>query len=1160
MEKHQKRILGMEKYSSSSSVLRKGMWKRVGDGTSINIWRDKWIMASLTGKIATQKPPACRMQITTIRLNGDNFLRWSQAVRMYIRGHGKMGYLTGETKAPICTDLAYATWDAENSMVMTWLVNSMLFNGTRVMGKYQSDDLDLFNSYEWKSTEDFQHHKKTVEDSRIFKFLAGLNVEFDEVRGRIIGRQPLPSIGEVFSEVRREESRRNVMLGKKGPGIAVEGSALEVASSFKTSTYQRRTGEKSSEKSQVWCDYCNKTRHTRDTCWKLHGKPPNWKNKGGEKSGRGLPTANEADAGPFTKEQMEHLLMLLKSSSTSSDFPNASMAHTGIGSKALFNSFLSNSSTFPTPWIIDSGASDHMTNSFKLFQSYTPCSGNKKIKVADGGFSPVAGKGSIHISKNVNLKSVLHVPKLASNLLSVSKLTKDSNCLAIFDESHCAFQDKNSRMTIGRARMINGLYCLEDNSPSAQIAQESSSNISVSAYEQIMGEISSESNFWESKALPTIIFETDKETKIPQFDSAETDIGLSDMEILRREKNRSNLEPVVYTRRNIFEKGEGPLMSPAPVHEKSSREVCPNTSGNASPFFSSAVPESDPVLNLPTQESDLDLPIAIRKGTRTCTRHPISKYVSYDNLSPKYRAITTEISKLVIPRNIKEALDDQNWKSAVFEEMEALRKNDTWDVVELPREKKIVGCKWVFTVKSKADGTVERYKARLVAKGFTQTHGIDYQETFAPVAKINSIRVLLSLAINANWPLYQLDVKNAFLNGDLEKEVFMSLPPGFVDKYGVGKVCKLKKSLYGLKQSPRAWFERFNKAVQKFGFLQSQADHTLFYRHSKEGKVAILIVYVDDIILTGDDCGGLENLKKFLAKEFEIKDLGNLKYFLGMEFARSKEGIVVSQKKYVLDFLKETGMMGCRPAETPMEPNLKLQPASAEKVRDREKFQRLVGRLIYLSHTRPDIAFPVSIVSQFMHSLGPEHFEAIHRILRYLKGTPGKGIFFKARGHLQVEAYTDADWAGCITDRRSTSGYCTYVGGNLVTWRSKKQNVVARSSAEAEFRAVAQGICEVIWIRRILQELKVSEVLPMKLYCDNKAAIYIAHNPVLHDRTKHVEVDKHFIKEKIEGGVVCMTYVPTRDQVADLLTKSLPKKQFDLLVSKLVMKDIFKPA
>ena len=238
--------------------------------------------------------------------------------------------------------------------------------------------------------------------------------------------------------------------------------------------------------------------------------------------------------------------------------------------------------------------------------------------------------------------------------------------------------------------------------------------------------------------------------------------------------------------------------------------------------------------------------------------------------------------------------------------------------------------------------------------------------------------------------------------------------------------------------------------------------------HSKEGKGAVLIVYVDDIILTGDDCEQLENLKKFMAKEFEIKDLGNLKSFLDMEFTRSKEGIGVSQKKYVLDLLKETGMMGCRPVETPMEPNFKLQPASVDKVRETEKFQRLVGRLIYLSHTRPDIAFPISIVSQFMHSLGPEHFEAVHRILRYLKGTPGKGLLFKAQGHLQVEAYTDADLVGCILDRRSTFGYCMYVGGNLVTWRSKKQNVVARSSAEAEFRAVAQGMCEVIWIRRIL--------------------------------------------------------------------------------------------
>ena len=266
-----------------------------------------------------------------------------------------------------------------------------------------------------------------------------------------------------------------------------------------------------------------------------------------------------------------------------------------------------------------------------------------------------------------------------------------------------------------------------------------------------------------------------------------------------------------------------------------------------------------------------------------------------------------------------------------------------------------MGCKWVFTIKCKADGSVERYKARLVAKGFTQTYGVDYQETFAPVAKLNSVRIFLSLVANCNWPLHQLDVKNAFLNGELEEEVFMSLPPGFEEELGRNKVCRLKKSLYGLKQSPRAWFERFGTVVKGLGYIQSQADHTLFYKHSTNNKIAILIVYVDDIILTGDDSLELKNLREKLAKAFDIKELGPLKYFLGIEFARSKEGIFMNQRKYILDLLKETGLLGCKVAETPMEPNLKLQPAEIENMVDKGRYQRLVGRLIHLSHTRPDM-------------------------------------------------------------------------------------------------------------------------------------------------------------------------------------------------------------
>lgn len=478
--------------------------------------------------------------------------------------------------------------------------------------------------------------------------------------------------------------------------------------------------------------------------------------------------------------------------------------------------------------------------------------------------------------------------------------------------------------------------------------------------------------------------------------------------------------------------------------------------------------------------------------------------------------------------------------------MKALEKNQTWELCDLPSGKKPVGCKWVFTVKTKADGSIERFKARLVAKGFTQSYDIDYLETFAPMAKLNSIRVLLSLAANLDWPLYQLDVKNAFLNGNLEEEVYMEVPLGTESAANRGKVCRLKRSLYGLKQSPRAWFERFSKVLKQHGYTQGQTDHTMFIKHSSVGKMAVLIVYVDDIVLTGDDKEEIPRIKNVLTKEFEIKDLGNLKYFLGMEIARSKKGIFVSQRKYVLDLLKDTAMLDCKPADTPMDSTTKLGSIQDSAPIEKGRYQRLVGKLIYLSHTRPDIAFSVSVVSQYMNNPTEEHMTTVQRILRYLKMTPGKGLFFKKNAARGVEVYSDADWAGSITDRRSTSGLCTYVWGNLTTWRSKKQSVVARSSAEAEFRAMAQGICEGIWLKRLLVELKVPIDGSIKLLSDSQSAISIAKNPVQHDRTKHIEIDKHFIKEKIEGGIVEPIYISSSLQNADILTKPVPRVVFPI--------------
>uniref|UniRef100_A0A6N2MRA1 Integrase catalytic domain-containing protein n=1 Tax=Salix viminalis TaxID=40686 RepID=A0A6N2MRA1_SALVM len=510
------------------------------------------------------------------------------------------------------------------------------------------------------------------------------------------------------------------------------------------------------------------------------------------------------------------------------------------------------------------------------------------------------------------------------------------------------------------------------------------------------------------------------------------------------------------------------------------------------------------------------------------TKYPINNYISTHRLSESYAFTVNQLSNVSIPSNVQDALADPKWTKAMNEEMEALQKNNTWELCQLPTGKKKVGCKWVFTVKLKVDGSIDRYKARSTEWITT------YQETFAPVAKMNTIWILISIAVNRDWTLQQFNVKNAFLNGDLEEEVYMELPPGVKTR-------------------------RFSSTMKEFSYKQRNSDHTLFIKH-KEGKVTTLIVYVDDMVLTGDDPEERKTLQQFLASKFEMKDLGQLKYFLGIEVSRSKTGICLSQRKYVLNLLAETGMLACKPVDTPMEINHKLGQAKNQRPTDKGCYQRLVGKLIYLSHTWPDIVYAVSVVSQFMHSPGEEHMKVVYRILRYIKSAPGRGLLFSKKEVQDIKGYTDSDWAGNQTDRRSTSGYFTFVEGNLVTWRSKKQKVVARSSAEAEFRGMAHGVCELLWIKHVLQDLGIDYETSMDLHCDNKAAIEIAHNPVQHDRTKHVEVDWHFIKENLDQKIIQFPFVWSEDQLADILTKTVSGRVFYDAISKMGMINIYAPS
>ena len=630
----------------------------------------------------------------------------------------------------------------------------------------------------------------------------------------------------------------------------------------------------------------------------------------------------------------------------------------------------------------------------------------------------------------------------------------------------------------------------------------------------------------------------------------------------------------------------GPMVLPFEAsldqEEHQPQSHIPSSNDSASSFFphmtqraSSPLPADSPDSSSPTplascmtdpsspshlNEQNFDWPIAIRKGIRSSRNpHPIYNFLSYHRLSPSYACFVSSLSSLTIPRNVHEALDHPGWRQAMIVEMQAIEHSGTWKLVPLPPGKKTVGCRWVYAIKIGPNGEVDRLKARLVAKGYTQIYGLDYGDTFSPVAKITTVRLFLAMAAIRHWPLHQLDIKNAFLHGELDEEIYMEQPPGFVAQGELGLVCKLQRSLYGLKQSPRAWFGKFSHVVQQFGLKRSEADHSVFYCHSSLGKCVYLVVYVDDIVITGNDVTKISQLKQHLFGHFQTKDLGCLKYFLGIEVAQSKEGIVISQRKYALDILEETGMIDCRPIDSPIDPNQKLMAEQGEPFSDPERYRRLVGKLIYLTITRPDISFAVGVVSQFMQAPYIDHWNAVIRILRYIKKAPGQGLLYRDRGDTQVSAYCDADWAGSPLDRRSTTGYCVSIGGNIISWKSKKQNVVARSSAEAEYKAMALVTCELIWIKQLLQELKFCEVQQMKLYCDNQAALHIASNPVFHERTKHIEIDCHFIREKLLSKEISTEFVNSNNQLADILTKSLRGPRIQFICSKLDAYNLYAP-
>jgi hypothetical protein len=491
----------------------------------------------------------------------------------------------------------------------------------------------------------------------------------------------------------------------------------------------------------------------------------------------------------------------------------------------------------------------------------------------------------------------------------------------------------------------------------------------------------------------------------------------------------------------------------------------------------------------------------------------------------------------------KAHLNGNSGLKAMKEELTSLDGNNTWTLV--PKgSRKTLGGRWVYKLKRGPKGEILRYKARYVVRGFEQQEGIDYAETFASVVKPMSYKALFAIAAALDLEIHQMDVKTAFLYGDIDTEIFVDPPEGM--ECGSDQTCRLNKALYGLKQSPRIWYNTLLEFLKTQGFEPLTSDLGIF----SKGHMYIAI-YVDDLLIASPNMGAITELKDALSKRFEMSDLGECRYYLGMEIIRDRpqRTLRLSQKGYVTKILSDFDMQECKPNSTPMAvARLEPAPDGAQAPKDLTTwYARAIGSLMYLMlGTRPDIAFAVSCLSRFMANPTEQHCTAIKHLFRYLQGTRDLVLVYK--GDLKpLIGYTDTDWGGDVATRRSTSGYIFNIGSEAISWSSKRQPTVALSSCEAEYMGQTQATKEAIWLRRLLAELhsrEEKEFLATLIHGDNQGAIALSRNPYNHARTKHIDIQHHFVREAQEEGEVDVQFTPTEKQVADGLTKALPKPQF----------------
>lgn len=518
------------------------------------------------------------------------------------------------------------------------------------------------------------------------------------------------------------------------------------------------------------------------------------------------------------------------------------------------------------------------------------------------------------------------------------------------------------------------------------------------------------------------------------------------------------------------------------------------------------------------------------------------RYVDYE-LYMAFDAISYVENVPEVIEEIDKRDDKRMWTEAMEKEIDSIERNNTWEKVKTPENAEVLSTRWVFAMKPYEEKIQDKYKARLVVRGFAQKESFQYDQIYSPVARMSTIRTLLSVGTQNMYHFEQLDVKTAFLNGDLEENVYIYPPEGV--KCGDGYVLKLKKSLYGLKQSSKCWNNKINESLMKLGFNRSEADYCLYIKNMENENILYLLLYVDDIILSGPDLTIINECKRELMEQFEIKDKGELRNFLGLEIKYDRENAImkISQERYIAAILKRFNFENCNSCITPIDPRLKIT-ATEESEIEKKPTKQLIGCLMYLMlGSRPDISFSINYYSRFQEINSNEVWNGLKRLLRYIKGTSHMGLKFKRSEDMQpITCYVDSDWAGDVYDRKSITGYIVQIFGNSVVWVTKRQNCVALSSTEAELIALCSATCECLFIKKLLNDMHI-DVSRFRVLEDNQGCIALIRNPESNKRVKHIDLKFKFVCDAVTNKVMLLEFIDSKFQLADMLTKGQCKNQ-----------------